>query len=51
LGRIVAVTMDREALASPDPYACLRMAVHLEDSTYGVIGEARGVGERGEGMA
>ena len=37
LGRIVAVSVDREACQSPDPYAYLRMLVYLDDSAYGVV--------------
>lgn len=51
LGRIVAVAVDREALASADPYAYLRMAVHLEESTYGVIARADRIGQPKEGLS
>lgn len=37
LGRILAVSVDREALATPDPYSYLRLCAYLEDGTYGAI--------------
>jgi len=40
-GIIVAGSIDREALAAPDPYAYLRPLVFLENGTYGVIEGAR----------
>lgn len=41
IGRIVAVSIDREALDTPDPYAYLRLFAFLEGHTYGVIEMAR----------
>jgi len=37
LGRIVAVSVDAEALRSSDPYSYLRMFVFLEGGTWGVV--------------
>ena len=41
MGQIVAGSLDRQALESPDPYAYLRLMVFLEDNTFGVVEEAR----------
>jgi hypothetical protein len=41
LGRIVAVSIDRQALEAEDPYADMQLFVFLEDSRYGVIAHAR----------
>lgn len=43
LARIVAVSVDEEAVCANDPYAYLRMFAFLENSTYGVIERARRV--------
>ena len=40
-GRIVAVSLDAEALSADDPYAYLRMFAFLEDGMYGVIERAQ----------
>lgn len=40
LGRIVAASIDREALEAPDPYAYLRLFAFLEEKTYGVVERA-----------
>jgi flavin reductase (DIM6/NTAB) family NADH-FMN oxidoreductase RutF len=37
LGRIVAVSTDREALENPDPYSYLRLFTFLEAGTYGAV--------------
>jgi flavin reductase (DIM6/NTAB) family NADH-FMN oxidoreductase RutF len=37
LGRLVALSVDEEALGMDDPYAYLRLLVYLEDGRYGVI--------------
>ncbi len=37
LGRIVAASIDREALEAKDPYEYLRMIVFLESGTYGIV--------------
>ncbi|MDG6995936.1 MAG: flavin reductase family protein [Nitrososphaerota archaeon] len=37
LGRIVAASIDREALEAKDPYKYLRMLVFLEDGTFGTV--------------
>jgi hypothetical protein len=53
-GRIVAGSVDADALGADDPYADLRMFAFLEDSTYGVIEQARQVGkndDRGGAMS
>lgn len=44
LGRIVAVSVDDEALCVEDPYAYMRMFFFLENGTYGLIEDARKVG-------
>jgi flavin reductase (DIM6/NTAB) family NADH-FMN oxidoreductase RutF len=44
LGRIVAVSVDREAREAGNSYGYLRMPVYLEGSTYGVIEQARQCG-------
>lgn len=45
LGKIVAVSVDREAIESQDPYAYLRLFAFLEDGSYGTIEKARHLGE------
>jgi len=40
LGRILAVSVDRQAYQARDPYEYLRLLVYLEDGAYGVIGRA-----------
>jgi flavin reductase (DIM6/NTAB) family NADH-FMN oxidoreductase RutF len=45
LGRIVAVSVDREALEAQDPYRYLRLFVFLEGSTYGVVERSRRLSE------
>jgi flavin reductase (DIM6/NTAB) family NADH-FMN oxidoreductase RutF len=40
LGRIVAVSMDKDAGACADAYGEMRMVFFLEASTYGVIEQA-----------
>jgi flavin reductase (DIM6/NTAB) family NADH-FMN oxidoreductase RutF len=41
LGRIVAVSVDKEVREVEDPYEYLRMLVYLDDMTYGVIERAQ----------
>jgi len=41
LGRIVAVSVDKEACEAEDPYGYLQMIVYLEGGTYGVVERAR----------
>jgi flavin reductase (DIM6/NTAB) family NADH-FMN oxidoreductase RutF len=43
LARVVAASVDREALGRDDPYEYLRMLVFLEDGTYGTVRGARRV--------
>jgi flavin reductase (DIM6/NTAB) family NADH-FMN oxidoreductase RutF len=43
LGRILALSMDREATAAADPYAYLQLFCFLEEGTYGVVERARHV--------
>lgn len=40
LGRIVAASIDKEALEAKDPYEYLKMLVFLEDGTFGTISKA-----------
>lgn len=50
LGRLVSVSVDRDALETADPYSYLRPVAFLEAGTYGVIGKSLRVettGERG----
>lgn len=42
-GRIVAASVDQEALAAEDPYEYLRLIVYLENKSFGVVGSARRV--------
>jgi flavin reductase (DIM6/NTAB) family NADH-FMN oxidoreductase RutF len=53
LGRIVAVSVDKEAFAVEDPYEYLRLFVYLDGTAYGVVERAQpGVGSgRGIGQA
>lgn len=44
LGRIVSVSVDREAFESNAPYEYLRTFVYLDDGMYGVIERARRLG-------
>ncbi|MHB2036236.1 MAG: flavin reductase family protein [Nitrososphaerales archaeon] len=37
LGRIVAASIDKDALEAKDPYEYLRMLVFLEDGTFGTV--------------
>jgi hypothetical protein len=37
LGRIVAVSVDREALKATDPYEVLQLFAFLESGTYGIV--------------
>ena len=46
LGKIVAASVDREALAAQDPYAYLRLFAFLQDGVYGTVEKARRVGEK-----
>jgi flavin reductase (DIM6/NTAB) family NADH-FMN oxidoreductase RutF len=41
LGRIVAVSVDKEVREVQDPYEYLRMLVYLDGMTYGVIERAQ----------
>jgi len=41
LGRIVAISVDREAVEAQDPYEYLRLFAFLEGGTFGVIEKAR----------
>ena len=45
LGKIVAASVDREALETQDPYAYLRLFAFLEAGVYGTIEKARHLGE------
>jgi len=45
LGKIVAASVDREAMETQDPYAYLRLFAFLEESIYGTIEKARKLGE------
>jgi flavin reductase (DIM6/NTAB) family NADH-FMN oxidoreductase RutF len=40
LGRIVAASIDQEALEAKDPYEYLKMLVFLEDGTFGTVRQA-----------
>lgn len=46
LGRIVAASIDKEALEAKDPYEYLKMLVFLEDGTFGTIKRAEKLTER-----
>lgn len=46
LGRIVAASIDQEALEARDPYEYLKMLVFLEDGTYGTVKRAEKLNKR-----
>src|SRR5487761_531803 len=46
LGRIVAASIDQEALEARNPYEYLKMLVFLEDGTYGTVRKAEKLKER-----
>ncbi|MFQ6090506.1 MAG: flavin reductase family protein [Candidatus Bipolaricaulia bacterium] len=45
LGRIAAVSVDKEVCEAHDPYEALRLIFYLEGKAYGVIERARQLGE------
>lgn len=46
LGKIVAASVDREAVETQDPYAYLRLFAFLENGLYGTIEKGRHLGEK-----
>lgn len=46
LGRIVAASIDQEALEARDPYEYLKMIVFLDDGVYGTVRRAETLNER-----
>ena len=46
LGKIVAASVDREALEAQDPYAYLRLFAFLQDGVYGTVERAYRLGEK-----